>query len=63
MAIAKAGHLPRAAHTGRVTQTRVALGVDEAPPCARRWSLVAAVFLTIAFPILFAAVTASHRTR
>ena len=61
-AMAKAGRLPRAAHTGRVTQTRVARSEWTKLHSLRstRWSLAAAVFLTIAFPILFAAVTASH---
>ena len=61
-AIAKAGHLPRAAPTGRVTQARVARSEWTKLHSLRstRWSLTAAVFLTIAFPVLFAAVTASH---
>jgi hypothetical protein len=54
--------LPRTAHSGRVTQARVALSEWTKLHSLRstRWSLFAAVFLTIAFPILFAAVTSSH---
>jgi hypothetical protein len=61
-AIAKARHLPRAAHTGRVTQTRVALSEWTKLQSLRstRWSLLAAVVLTVALPVLFAAVTSSH---
>jgi ABC-2 type transport system permease protein len=54
--------LPRLPHTGRVTQARVALSEWTKLRSLRstRWSLLAAVFLTIAFPVLFAAVTSSH---
>lgn len=61
-ALANVQQLPRAAHTGRVTQMRVALSEWTKLRSLRstRWSLLAAVLLTIAFPILFAAVTSSH---
>ena len=60
--LANVQQLPRAAHTGRVTQARVALSEWTKLRSLRstRWSLAAAVLLTIAFPILFAAVTSSH---
>ena len=54
--------LPRAAHTGRVTQARVVFSEWTKLRSLRStlWSLLAAVLLTIAFPIIFAAVTSSH---
>ena len=54
--------LPRAAHTGRVTQGRVVLSEWTKLHSLRstRWSLFAGVLLTILFPILFAAATTSH---
>jgi hypothetical protein len=54
--------LPRLDHTGRVTQMRVALSEWTKLHSLRstRWSLFAAVLLTIGFPILFAALTSSH---
>lgn len=54
--------LPRTAHNGRVTQARVAFSEWTKLHSLRstRWSLFAAVLLTIAFPILFAALTSSH---
>jgi ABC-2 type transport system permease protein len=55
-------HLPRAAHTGRVTQARVVLSEWTKLHSLRstRWSLLAGFLLTIALPVLFAAVTSSH---
>ena len=55
-------HLPRAAHTGRVTQARVVLSEWTKLPSLRstRWSLLVGFLLTIALPVLFAAVTSSH---
>ena len=60
--VASIQRLPRAAHTGRVTQFRVVLSEWTKLHSLRstRWSLVAGILLTIAFPILFAAVTSSH---
>jgi ABC-2 type transport system permease protein len=54
--------LPPLAHTGRVTQLRVALSEWTKLRSVRstRWSLAVAVLLTIGLPCLFAAVTASH---
>jgi ABC-2 type transport system permease protein len=54
--------LPRAPHTGRVTQPRVVHSEWTKLRSLRStmWSLFAAVLLTIAFPVLFAAVTSSH---
>ena len=54
--------LPRLAATGRVTQLRVAVSEWTKIRSVRstRWSLFAAVVLTIGLPILFAAVTSSH---
>ena len=54
--------LPRLEHAGRVTQARVALSEWTKLHSLRstRWSLLAGVLLTIAFPVLFAAVTSSH---
>jgi ABC-type transport system involved in multi-copper enzyme maturation permease subunit len=54
--------LPRAAHTGRVTQARVALSEWTKLHSLRstRWSLLLGVLLTIALPVLFAAITSSH---
>jgi hypothetical protein len=56
------GTIPRLAHVGRVTQARVALSEWTKLRSLRstRWSLFAAVLLTIGFPVLFAAVTSSH---
>ncbi len=60
--LASIQRLPRAAHTGRVTQWRVVLSEWTKLHSLRstRWSLLAGVLLTIAFPVLFAAVTSSH---
>jgi ABC-2 type transport system permease protein len=60
--VASIQRLPRAAHTGRVTQFRVVLSEWTKLHSLRstRWSLFAGILLTIAFPILFAAVTSSH---
>ena len=54
--------IPRLPAVGRVTQARVALSEWTKFVSLRstRWSLGVGVFLTIAFPILFAAVTATH---
>src|SRR5437764_2678436 len=54
--------IPRLAERGRVTQARVALSEWTKFVSLRstRWSLGAGLLLTVAFPILFAAVTASH---
>ena len=54
--------IPRLAERGRVTQARVALSECTKFVSLRstRWSLGAGLLLTVAFPILFAAVTASH---
>ena len=59
---AHASHLPRAPHTGRVTQARVALSEWTKLHSLRstRWSLLVAVVLTIGLPAIFAAVTSSH---
>jgi ABC-2 type transport system permease protein len=59
---AQVGPLPRFPHTGRVTQARVALSEWTKLRSLRstRWSLLAAILLTIGFPVLFAAVTSSH---
>jgi hypothetical protein len=56
------GPLPRFPHTGRVTQARVALSEWTKLRSLRstRWSLFAAIVLTIGLPALFAAVTSSH---
>jgi ABC-2 type transport system permease protein len=56
------GPLPRLAHTGRVTQLRVAVSEWTKLRSVRstRWSLLIAFVVTIALPILFAAVTSSH---
>ena len=60
--IAGVGTLPRLPHTGRVTQVRVAVSEWTKLRSLRstRWSLLAAILLTIGFPVLFAAVTSSH---
>ena len=60
--LASIQRLPRAAHTGRVTQFQVVLSEWTKLHSLRstRWSLFAGVLLTIAFPVLFAAVTSSH---
>jgi ABC-2 type transport system permease protein len=54
--------LPRAAHTGRVTQARVVLSEWTKLHSLRstRWSLFAGILLTILFPVIFAAATSSH---
>jgi len=54
--------LPRTAHTGRVTQVRVAFSEWTKLHSLRstRWSLGIGVLLTIALPVLFSAVTSSH---
>ncbi|HKD34181.1 MAG TPA: hypothetical protein VKB73_12070 [Gaiellaceae bacterium] len=60
--LAQVGQLPRLPHTGRVTQARVALSEWTKLRSLRstRWSLLAAIVLTIGLPALFAAVTSSH---
>jgi ABC-type transport system involved in multi-copper enzyme maturation permease subunit len=60
--LASIQRLPRLPHTGRVTQARVIRSEWTKLRSLRstRWSLLAAVFLTIALPVLFAAVTSSH---
>src|SRR5205085_10887551 len=60
--LATVQRLPRAAHTGRVTQARGVLSEWTKLHSLRstRWSLFAGVLLTIAFPVIFAAVTSSH---
>ncbi|HEY6835951.1 MAG TPA: hypothetical protein VI142_05700 [Gaiellaceae bacterium] len=59
---AQVGRLPRLPHTGRVTQARVLLSEWTKLRSLRstRWSLLAAIVLTIGLPALFAAVTSSH---
>ncbi len=54
--------LPRPAHTGRVTQARVAFSEWTKLRSLRstRWSLLAGILLTIALPVAFAALTSSH---
>jgi hypothetical protein len=54
--------LPRAAHTGRVTQARVVFSEWTKLHSLRstRWSLGIGVLLTIALPVVFSAVTSSH---
>jgi len=60
--VANLQQLPRAAHTGRVTQARVAASEWTKLHSLRstRWSLAIAVLLTIALPVIFSAVTSSH---
>ena len=60
--LAQVGQLPRLPHTGRVTQARVAFSEWTKLRSLRstRWSLLAAIVLTIGLPALFAAVTSSH---
>jgi ABC-2 type transport system permease protein len=60
--LANVQQLPRAAHTGRVTQARVALSEWAKLHSLRstRWSLLVGVLLTIALPVIFSAVTSSH---
>jgi ABC-2 type transport system permease protein len=60
--VATVHRLPRAAHTGRVTQTRVIFSEWTKLYSLRStmWSLFAGVLFTILFPVLFAAVTSSH---
>ena len=57
-----APHLPRLGMTGRVTQARVVSSEWTKFVSLRstRWSLGVGVLLTIAFPLLFATVTATH---
>jgi ABC-2 type transport system permease protein len=59
---AVAAAIPRLTARGRVTQARVVLSEWTKLISLRstRWSLGVGVLLTIAFPILFAALTASH---
>jgi ABC-2 type transport system permease protein len=54
--------VPRLGYTGRVTQARVILSEWTKLHSLRstRWSLLAAVVLTIGLPAIFAAVTSSH---
>jgi hypothetical protein len=54
--------IPRLKASGRITQARVVLSEWTKFVSLRstRWSLGAGVLLTIAFPLIFAAVTASH---
>jgi ABC-2 type transport system permease protein len=54
--------LPRLPHTGRVTQARVVLSEWTKLHSLRstKWSLFSATLLTIALPVVFAAVTSSH---
>ncbi len=61
-AIPNVQQLPRAVPTGRVTQARVALSEWTKLHSLRstRWSLLVGVVLTLALPIIFAAVTSSH---
>ena len=56
------GALPRLERTGRVTQLRVLRSEWTKLVSVRstRWSLLAAVLLTIGLPMLFAGVTSSH---
>jgi ABC-2 type transport system permease protein len=60
--LANVPELPRVAHTGRVTQMRVAFSEWTKLHSLRstRWSLLAGFLLTIALPVLFSAVTSSH---
>ena len=60
--LASIQRLPRAAHTGRVTQWRVVRSEWTKLHSLRstRWSLLVGFLLTIALPVLFAAVTSSH---
>ena len=55
-------HLPRLESTGRVTQLRVVRSEWTKFRSVRSsaWSLFAGLLLTIAFPILFAAVTSAR---
>ena len=61
-AVTGAERLPRAPHVGRVTQARVIRSEWTKLHSLRstRWSLAVAFLLTIALPVLFAAVTSSH---
>jgi ABC-2 type transport system permease protein len=54
--------VPRIEHTGRVTPARVAFSEWTKLHSLRstRWSLAVGFLLTIALPVLFAAVTSSH---
>jgi len=55
-------NLPRLTVTGRVTQVRVVLSewTKLASLRSTRWSLLAAVLMTIGFPLLFAAITSAR---
>jgi ABC-2 type transport system permease protein len=61
-AVSAAPSVPRLAEQGRVTQARVVRSEWTKFHSLRstRWSLLVGVFLTVAFPILFAAVTANR---
>lgn len=61
-AVSQAQQIPRLAHTGRVTQLRVAVSEWTKLRSLRStlWSLFAGVLLTILLPVLFAAITSSH---
>ena len=60
--VSQTQQIPRLAHTGRVTQLRVAVSEWTKLRSLRStlWSLFAAVLLTILLPVLFAALTSSH---
>lgn len=60
--VAQVGQLPRLESPGRVRQARVALSEWTKFRSLRstRWSLAIGILLTIAFPILFAAITSAH---
>ena len=62
MSSVAARRFPRLEHTGRITQLRVIVSEWTKLHSLRstRWSLFAAVILTIGLPALFAAVTSSH---
>ena len=61
-AVSQAQQIPRLAHSGQVTQLRVALSEWTKLRSLRStlWSLFAGVLLTILLPVLFAAITSSH---
>src|SRR5207237_7045699 len=60
--LASIQRLPRAAHTGRVTQARVVRSASTKLSSLRstRWSLFAGILLTTLVPVIFAAATSSH---
>ena len=60
--LAPVHHVPHLDRTGRVTQARVVVSEWTKLRSVRStgWSLLVGILLTIAFPILFAAVTSSH---